>query len=320
MKYIAIILVTVIATIVARPYVSSYFFPPSPRFDQEPIEVVPKWIGGGRPCTPMNEDERAKELRTLDVLREFPRAHVMHIAAERHFGLERYRKIDDRTTLRLCPPADLDEEIATTTLKQGTFNRSHLFTEELNLARRLGPRDPKIVQGTAGTAFNPHPIRADWGAPGDIRNLARVVLAEFGAHAAPWATQAFNAISIDDPYGTTAAQIALAGGHPQAAARIATLLDEILQKHSRDPIPRTARNRFYDLAYALAILGPAAEPHAQPVTRIMSRKVQSWAPPFGMVELAPRRMCRVLELIGGPGTEQTLASAICRPMIDTWEQ
>jgi hypothetical protein len=29
----------------------------------------------------------------------------------------------------------------------------------------------------------------------------------------------------------------------------------------------------------------------------MSRKVQSWAPPFGMVELPPRRMCEVFAKI-----------------------
>jgi hypothetical protein len=173
----------------------------------------------------------------------------------------------------------------------------------------------------ARTAFNNHPIVTQYPElRADIRSLARVTLAEFGPAAAPWAVQAFDVMSSTDALGTSAAQIAVAAKHPEALGKVAGLLSAILDDQSKDPIQHAARDRFYELAYALAAAGPEARPHVQSVIRIMGRKVQSWAPPFGMVELAPRRMCRVLELIGGPEADRARVQEVCHPKIDVYEK
>jgi hypothetical protein len=318
MKRFAIIVVVIALGVAAGRYVlPAGSLPAKPSMAL--IEATPRWISEPQ-CVEMNAEERAREELVLRVLRDFPHISVMNIAAQRHFGRDQFRQTDDKRSVRLCPRSDLDTSIAELTLQQGKFSRSHLFDLELHLARRLGPRDTRIVASVAGTAFHPHPIKAESGVPDDIRSLARVTLAEFGTAAAPWSEQAYQAISSADELGTTAAQIAVSTGHPQALQKVAMLLDEILQKHSGNPIPRTARNRFYDLAYALAYVGPQARSHADPVLKIMDRQVESWAPPFGMVSLRPRRMCRVLELIGGPQTVPILAGDICRPKIDVYEQ
>ncbi|KAJ8134525.1 hypothetical protein OY671_012262 [Metschnikowia pulcherrima] len=65
------------------------------------------------------------------------------------------------------------------------------------------------------------------------------------------------------------------------------------------PIPRLVRNRFYELAFALGMAGERAQPYAQPLIELLDRRVESWAPPFGMIESPPARMCPVARHIGG---------------------
>ncbi|MBM3527533.1 MAG: hypothetical protein FJX62_05545 [Alphaproteobacteria bacterium] len=319
MKYLGIVLATVLLTLLARAYVPAVVWPKAP-IRTPPMEVAPHWLRIASDCDEMNAEERQREELVVQVLRDFRRHATMLVAAKRHLGNDQYRWIDEKTTRRLCLDRRSDDEIAKITLADRTFAGSYLNGDELRLARRLGPRDPKIVEAVAATAFRKFAIINDYGVRHDIRSLARVVLAEFGDVATPWSEQAFEAINTNDALGTTAAQLALAAGHPQALARITALLDDILKDNPKDPIPRLARNRFYELAHALALLGPRAQPHAGAVVQIMSRKVQSWAPPFGMLELSPRRMCRVLQLIGGSEAETILLKEVCRPKVDTWEQ
>jgi hypothetical protein len=115
-------------------------------------------------------------------------------------------------------------------------------------------------------------------------------------------------MNTDDALGTSAAQIAVAAGHPQALSKVAAMLDAILKANRNDPISRSARDRFYELAFALAAVGPDARPYVGPVVQIMGRTVQ------------PRRMCRVLEVIGGAQADQARASKTCHPEVDVYEQ
>jgi hypothetical protein len=101
-----------------------------------------------------------------------------------------------------------------------------------------------------------------------------------------------------DPMGTGAAQVAVAGGHPQALQTVERLMTETLATLPKNRVvPWDTRNRLYEMAYALAFGGEQAKQYVAPLRDLMGRKVQSWAPPFGMVELPPRRMCRVLATI-----------------------
>lgn len=291
---------------------------PSQRsFPIEPMAAVPAWMSSGS-CVPMNETEWAESRLVLQVMEEFPVVHVMHIAAVKHFGRDRYRREGD-TAIRVCAPEVLYPRLAELMLSRGMFSRGYLHANELRLAAALGPRDQRIVEAVARTAFHAFPIETKYPeARKDIRSFARTTLAGFGEAAAPWAERAFQAISAEDALGTSAAQVAVAGGHPQALERVHDLLMDALEARPDDPIPRGIRDRLYELAYAMG--GRRAWEYAGPIHRLLGRKVESWAPPFGMIELPPRRMCRVLEYIGGQQARRALSKPPCDSHRDLYAQ
>jgi hypothetical protein len=262
--------------------------------------------------SPMNETEWAQSRLVLQVLEEFSVTHdTMHIAAVKHFGRDRYRREGDKEVL-VCAPEELHPRLAELMLSRGVFSRGYLHANELRLAAALGPRDQRIVEAVARTAFRPFAIETEYPeTKRDIRSLARTILAEFGPAAAPWSETAFRAISADDALGTSAAQVAVAGGHPQALDRVHDLFTDVLAAYPDDPIPLRVRDRLYELAYAIAMGGRRAREHAGPIDQLLGRKVESWALPFGMLELPPTRMCRVLERIGGEEARLALAKPPC---------
>ena len=319
MKMKSTLLITgaaIVAMVAIRVLYSGASVAPTPAI--EFVQAKPRWIAESS-CAEMNDEERLQQELALKVFQAFPRISLLSIAAVRHFGQEAYRKVE-KVALRLCPPTDLYPAVTEWALAQGQFSASHLFGDEVRLARALGPRDPRIVEAVARTAFHPGVIVTEYPLKGDIRSLARVTLAEFGDEAAQWSEQAYQAINADDALGTSAAQIAVATDHAQALEKVAQLLETILQQHAKNPIPRAPRDRFYELAYAMARAGPKAMAFADPIVKMMDRQVESWAPPYGMVSLRPRRMCRVLELIGGPDAQKALAREVCHPKIDVYEQ
>lgn len=98
--------------------------------------------------------------------------------------------------------------------------------------------------------------------------------------------------------GTGAAQIAVAGGHPQALQEVEQLMDQLLADLPPDaPVPWDKRNRLYEMAQALVYGGQAAQEHVSPLKALMNREVESNATIFGMVALPPRRMCPLLSQI-----------------------
>jgi hypothetical protein len=70
-------------------------------------------------------------------------------------------------------------------------------------------------------------------------------------------------------------------------------------------------DRLYELAYAIAMGGRAAQAYAGPIYELLGRKVESWAPRFGMLELPPTRMCPVLEYIGGEEARLAVSKPPC---------
>ena len=163
----------------------------------------------------------------------------------------------------------------------------------------MGPRLPEILAIVSETAFAERPVGGEGMAlPRDIRPLARVILAEFGAAAMPWSDQAFAAMGSGDELGTTAAQIAVATHHPGALDKTAALIDGLLGQYLAEPIPDHAWIRLYELAFALAQAGPEAKPFIDPLVCMTCRTIQVWAPPFGNLSLPPNEMDRVLRLVG----------------------
>jgi hypothetical protein len=197
-------------------------------------------------------------------------------------------------------------------LSRGMFSRGYLHADQLRLAAALGPRDQRIVDAVARTAFHPFPIETEYPETRqDIRSFARTTLAAFGDAATSWSETAFQAISAEDALGTGAAQVAVAAGHPQTLGRVHDLLANALEAYPDDPIPLAVGDRLHELAYAIAMGGPRAREFAGPIHLLLARKVESWAPPFEMVELRPKRLCLVLEHIGGEEARIALSKPPC---------
>jgi hypothetical protein len=148
-----------------------------------------------------------------------------------------------------------------------------------------------------------------------------MVLAGFGAAASPWSDLAFGLMSSADPMGTGAAQIAVGAGHPQALARTQALMLDLLDAvPDGRPVPYRARNRLYELAFALGMAGSVAVPYAGPLVTLLGREVESWAPPFGMINYRPVRMCVVGEYIGGRAAAAARDPEFCRKNPKVYEQ
>jgi hypothetical protein len=114
-------------------------------------------------------------------------------------------------------------------LSRGVFSRGHLHANELRPAAALGPRDQRIVEAVARTACHPYAIETEYPEKTqDIRSFARTTLAGFGGAATPWAEMALQASSAEDALGTSAAQLAVAGGHPRALDRVHGLFTDVL--------------------------------------------------------------------------------------------
>jgi len=201
---------------------------------------------------------------------------------------------------RVCDQIE-DFERAADLVRGSDHSRDGRIVEyQLNLIARLPEIEEELAGIVAASAFNDQ--RQDSGIFPylDIRPMARSTLAGLGSHSKPYANLAFEQISIDDAMGTGAAQIAVAGGHPQALQIVERLMAETLVVLPKDkPVPWHIRNRLYEMAHALAFGGDAAKQYLAPLHDLMKRTVQSAAPPFGMGELPPRKMCPVLAKILG---------------------
>jgi hypothetical protein len=195
----------------------------------------------------------------------------------------------------VCPPVDLYPAVTAITTDQQVFSAPYLYEDEVNLARALGPRNEQILNSVARTAFNSRPIPyANLLKKADVRPLARLALAEFGVAAKPWSEQAFGQIGHDDPLGTTAAQIAVATGHPQALQKVHEHLDAILRRFPTGRIPKFDRDRFNELAFALVFAGDDARAHIEPLAEMLSRPNSDYT-------------CAILRQIGGTEAESALA-------------
>jgi len=199
-----------------------------------------------------------------------------------------------RNSQRVCEIPEQLERASDLIRGSDQLRKGRIVEYGLRLIAKLPNPGEDLTKVVAESAFNGSFQQSELFPTHDIRPLARATLASLGLLARPYAEQAFAQISIDDPMGTGAAQVAVAGGHPNALQSVERLMDQQLAGLPKGKaIPWHVRNRLYEMAYALVFAGPQARDHVAPLRELMSRKVQSWAPPFGMVELPPRRMCDV---------------------------
>ena len=98
---------------------------------------------------------------------------------------------------------------------------------------------------------------------------------------------------------------AAATGHAGALDRIKSMMEELLASVPRDkPIPYDTKLRLYELSYAIFFAGAQADDYVSPINELMRRKVASRAPPFGMIEHAPTRLCDLVARLEGQSALQ----------------
>lgn len=264
------------------------------------------------PCKDPDESVLQRAAVALEALKTFPSPREDEARrAVRFFGF-------GWTLGRLCSSDRLFEAVADAATAAGFFDERYLGEPSLWLAQQLGPRNPRIVEALARTAFSETAVPSD-GLRWDLRPFARLVLGEFGRTTAPWSKRAFDEMSIRDPLTTSAALVAVGGGHPRARERTRALMNSLLGSVG-NPIPYRTRNRLYDLSVALAMAGPAAEPYADPLIALLGRTVESWAPPFGMIDYRPVRMCNVALRIGGRVAAVARGQDYCRKTPKVYDQ
>jgi hypothetical protein len=224
-----------------------------------------------------------------------PNMLSLQIGLEKFLGHDLYRGPAGKGVF-VCAPEDIYRGVGDFLSSKGFKGR--LVEYQLNLAAKL-PNPGKLIIGQVGNfAFNPTQQESAIVKGEDIRPAARMVLATFGKEANAFSEQAYKEMSADDSLGTGAAQVAAATGHPGTLDRIQSLMEGLLSSVPPEkPIPYEMKFRLYELAYAIYFTGPEAKNHLAPIRNLMARKVQSWAPPFGMLELPPTSLCDLVARI-----------------------
>jgi len=241
-------------------------------------------------------------------------ADWLAIGAVRALSDDLYRSIPGQLTgPRVCAPPEIYARVAVAFVGKPMKGRFDLY--DLKLAAHMQSPPTEVVDAVAEVAFSRWPVTDDGlegHIQGDIRPFARTVLAGFGRQASKYAREAFEQISDKNSLGIGAAQVATAAGYPEALSQIDSMMNQLLASVPNErPIPIATRDRLYELAWAIYFSGDSAKDHAAPLIKLMERRVQSGAPPFGGVDLPPKRMCEVLSKIYGDDKSVTNKFTYC---------
>lgn len=275
-------------------------------------DAIPLSLNPFERCVEPNADEMALfsvAVQTLEVVQG--RLNSLGIGAKQFLGSGLLRSSTEET-VAVCDPEGTYDRVAHLVSEYRMLDPGRLTEYELNLAARFSKPDPYIVTEIASSAFNDSPQQSGIFDNRDIRPLARSVLAGFRDRSAEYADVAYKQMSANDSMGTSAAQIAAAAGHPLALDRIERMMADTLSALPKDGIvPWKTKRRLYELAYAFALVGERGKMHLAPLRQLMTMKVQSWAPPFGMIEHPPKRMCDLLIYIVGANSADDQAYPYC---------
>ncbi|WP_130269169.1 hypothetical protein [Phyllobacterium myrsinacearum] len=251
-------------------------------------------------CLPPTASELAQyniAVQTLETLNGEP--NWLEVGAEKYLGYGVYRN-DATGRGPVCNPDEVYDRVAKLASQHWSTKKGQLAEYQLLLAARLRDPPPNVVKAVGESAFSTSPQISGTLKDQDIRPLARSVLASFHEKAAAYSNIAFEQMSADSSMGTAAAQIAASTGHPLALGRIETLMTDALFALPKGGIvPRETKRRLYELSYAFALVGEEGKKHIGPLKQLMKMRVQSWAPPFGMIDSPPKRLCNILAQIAG---------------------
>lgn len=257
----------------------------------------------------MNEQEVAQANEALNVLRTFPVISKLHIAASHYFGETQYRRTNNESTI-LCIPDNVKATAKSRMIEEKIFSRDTVEPDYLRVAFMLDSDDQTIMDAVGKTAFHPEGV---YFFTGDARPLARIVLSKYSSQSAKWSDQALVEISSKDKLGTSAAAVAASAGNLKAIKKISHLINEIIEASGQKAIKYEDTKTLYQLVVALALGGERAQQHISPLITLLNHKIESWAPPFGMIEVSPNYVCAALEKIGGTQAESVLQRAPCIP-------
>lgn len=274
--------------------------------DYELALAVPPYVPGM--CVPPEATERQMLELAVSAI-ELDRGDIRNtltLGAQRFLAKPLYRRSGDKT-LAVCSPGDLILRLQTA-LERNGFGKGRLVEDQLELASRLPEPSATLVAAVALSAFNENIQESERFPLRDLRPYARSILAGFGRRAQPYAETAYAQMGIANSMQTGAAQVAAAAGHAEALPRIQRLMEAALENLSEDEaVPWETRNRLYELSWALVLVGEAGKRHTAPVHALMQRKVESKAPPFGIVAIRPKRLCSILARVEGEQALQAYA-------------
>jgi hypothetical protein len=259
----------------------------------EPAQALPAPVRIP-PCIAPDIQEAAilnLAVRVLEVVQE--PINPLMIGAKRQLGRGLYRQQPKPPYLPVCLPDEMLDRARVALSRQRQGGR--LVEYELDLAFRLKDPPANVVEAVGKSAFAEVPQQAEFSDLQDIRPLARAVLASFGETGSGWGNIALQKVSEPGSMGTSALQIAVATKQPGALELVERRMQGLLTEVTETGAVRyQAKLRLLELLYALTLAGEAAAPHLEPTYRFLAMKAQAPAPPFGLVELDPKRACFLL--------------------------
>lgn len=251
------------------------------------------------------EQPTARELKILQsaadaiALDDAPISNFMTIGAQKLLGYGLLRA-GAKSSQRVCTPESILSQVGASMVAPKGLGAGQLVEYQLRLAAQLPNPSDFVIEQVGKAAFNSSKQHSEIFPRQDIRPMARSTLASFGKRAAEFKDAAKAEMAGDSSMGTGAAQVAAAVGEPQAVSQIIKLFEETLGSVQGDAvIPIDKRDRLLELAWAMYFAGDAGRPSCASIHKVMHRKVESRAPPFGIVAISPKRFCSVLEIIEG---------------------
>lgn len=257
----------------------------------------------GHWCALPNEDELAyfeTAVRAIELSKAVYHGGSLATGAMQTFGYGVNRR-DPGYMVSLCVPDEIMAKFESALNARGGLGPGRAVDYQIMAAARFKRPSEKIIEQVAEVAFNDNIqdgtlIRTQE----DIRPIALTVLAGFGELAAPYGDLAFSKMDRKDSLGVGAAHVAIATGRPGALAKVVEMFQSELDDVPPEKlIPYKTSKRLQELAWAIHLAGPAGKSHANLIHNVMRRKVESPAPPFGMVAGAPIAFCSVLRRIEG---------------------
>jgi len=246
-----------------------------------------------------------RELKTLELAAEAIELDDQRISSSLTIGAKKLLgdgllRALPQGSVRVCTPEAIMVRVGNALTESKGLGVGRLVEYEYALAAQLPNPSAVVIKQVGDAAFNDNMQSSEIFPREDIRPLARSTLAGFGERASAYRDIATMQMSGDTALGTGAAQVAAATKAPGAARRVVELFrEQLLKAPARSAIPLDTRDRLLELAWAIYFSGDPDRTGLAAIKEVMARRVESRAPPFGILEVQPKRFCAVLSRLEG---------------------